>query len=307
MAYLATKNMKKYAPEFHCKKCDYKCSKKYLWDQHCATQKHNRQRQATPPEITENFVCDVCFKTYKQRSGLWRHRKKCFPNDSETHSMPQFHGFEKGENSLTSFMQKMLMDFDKDAKMKDELFDQLKQQNKIIQDMIPRLGNNNNNKFNINLFLNENCREAINMTDFINSLSIQIEDLQFTKNNGLIEGVSSIFLNGLKQLDTYKRPIHCTDMKRETLYIKDNNEWERDIGKHKLKEAISDVATKQRKAITEWEESNPAWFATETGKDEYIKLIRSVMADVNGLPNENKIIKSIAKETIVHKEITGEL
>ena len=89
------------------------------------------------------------------------------------------------------------------------------------------------------------------MTDFINSLSIQIEDLQFTKNNGLIEGVSSIFLNGLKQLDTYKRPIHCTDMKRETLYIKDNNEWERDIGKHKLKEAISDVATKQRKAITE--------------------------------------------------------
>jgi hypothetical protein len=201
----------------------------------------------------------------------------------------------------------MLMDFDKDAKMKDELFDQLKQQNKIIQDMIPRLGNNNNNKFNINLFLNENCREAINMTDFINSLSIQIEDLQFTKNNGLIEGVSSIFLNGLKQLDTYKRPIHCTDIKRETLYIKDNNEWERDIGKHKLKDAINDVATKQRKAITEWEESNPVWFATETGKDEYIKLIRSVMADVNCLPNENKIIKSIAKETIVHKEITGEM
>tara|TARA_B110000114_G_scaffold155080_1_gene168223 strand:+ start:253 stop:852 length:600 start_codon:yes stop_codon:yes gene_type:complete len=199
------------------------------------------------------------------------------------------------------------MDFDKDAKMKDELFEQLKQQNKIIQDMIPRLGSNNNNKFNINLFLNENCREAINMTDFINSLSIQIEDLQFTKNNGLIEGVSSIFLNGLKQLDTYKRPIHCTDIKRETLYIKDNDEWERDSGKHKLKDAINDVATKQRKAITEWETSNPVWFATETGKDEYIKLIRSVMADVNGSPNENKIIKSIAKETIVHKEITGEL
>ena len=203
-------------------------------------------------------------------------------------------------------MQNMMNDFDKDTKMKDELLDQLKQQNKIIQDMIPHLGNNNNNKFNINLFLNDNCRDAINMTDFINSLPIQIEDLHFTKDNGLIEGVSSIFVNGLKQLDTYKRPIHCTDIKRETLYIKDNNEWERDCGNHKLKDAINDVANKQRKAIAEWETNNPSWATSETGKDDYIKLVRSVMSDVNGTPNENKIIKSIAKQTLVHKEITGE-
>jgi len=110
----------------------------------------------------------------------------------------------------------------------------------------------------------------------------------------------------LKQLDKYKRPIHCTDIKRETLYIKDNNEWERDSGNHKLKDAINDVANKQRKAITDWETNHPSWATSERGKDDYIKLVRSVMSDVNGTPSENKIIKSIAKETLVHKEITGE-
>ena len=303
---MATENMRKYAPEFHCKKCDYRCSKKYLWDQHCSTQKHNRQRQATPQKNTELFTCDVCFKSYKQRSGLWRHKKKCFPSEGCKSPSVNFQTFQSENNTLTSFMQNMMNDFGKDSKMKDELLDQLKQQNKIIQDMIPHLGNNNNNKFNINLFLNDNCRDAINMSDFINSLPIHLEDLHFTKDNGLIEGVSSIFVNGLKQLDTYKRPIHCTDMKRETLYIKDNNEWERDSGKHKLKDAINDVANKQRNAISDWETNNPSWSKSETGKDDYIKLVRSVMSDINGNPNENKIIKSIAKETLVDKEITGE-
>lgn len=303
---MATENMLKYAPVFYCEKCDYRCCKKYLWDQHCSTQKHNRQRQATPPRIPELFICDVCNKSYKQRSGLWRHKKKCFPSEKIKTTPVNLQTFQSDNSLLTSFMQNMMNDFDKDTKMKDELLDQLKQQNKIIQDMIPHLGNNNNNKFNINLFLNDNCRDAINMTDFINSLPIQIEDLHFTKNNGLIEGVSSIFVNGLKQLDKYKRPIHCTDIKRETLYIKDNNEWERDSGNHKLKDAINDVANKQRKAITDWETNHPSWATSERGKDDYIKLVRSVMSDVNGTPSENKIIKSIAKETLVHKEITGE-
>ena len=209
----------------------------------------------------------------------------------------------KKENAdLKELMHMMLAGFDKDAKMKQEMMEQMKEQNAIIKGMIPRIGNNNNNKFNINVFLNEKCRDAINMSEFIESLQIQLEDLNYTKTNGLIEGVSSIFVNGLKQLETFKRPIHCTDMKRETLYIKDNNEWDRENGKARLRSAINDVARKQRIAIQQWEKENPEWDESERGKEEYIRLVQSVMTDLTSPPNENKIIKSIAKETVIDKE-----
>lgn len=300
MADLATKNMRKYAKCFYCKKCDYKCSTKYLWNQHCLTLKHNRQQQATHHNSHEDFNCEFCGKAYKQRSGLWRHKKKCIEKYADCNAGVNIINEDSG-GDVNTLMHKMLLDFNKNEKIREELFEQLQQQNKIIQDMIPRLGNNNNNKFNINVFLQENCRDAINMTDFIKSLQIQLDDLQYTSSNGLIEGVSSVFVNGLKQLDTYKRPIHCTDIKRETLYIKDNNEWERDVDRSKLKEAISEVAIKQRQAIFDWETKNPDWSQSETGKDKYLKLVKSVMSDVSLDTNENKIIKCIAKETVIDK------
>tara|TARA_Y100000389_G_scaffold202042_1_gene246326 strand:+ start:860 stop:1717 length:858 start_codon:yes stop_codon:yes gene_type:complete len=285
--------MKKYAPKFECLKCDYRCSNKFLYEQHLSTQKHNRQHLATPGNAKYAlYICEACGKSYKQRSGLWRHKKRC---NSEVTTIT------KENSDLKALMLQMLTGLNKDEVIKDQMIDQLKEQNKIIQDMIPRLGNNNNNKFNINVFLNEDCRDAINMSEFIASLHIQLEDLHFTKTNGLIEGVSSILVNGLKQLDTYKRPIHCTDMKRETLYIKDNDEWDRENGKEILKSAIIDVAQKQRAAISDWERANPNWAASESGKEEYIQLVRSVMKEVNHTPDENKIIKSIAKETVIDK------
>ena len=193
-------------------------------------------------------------------------------------------------------MRKMLEGLNEDAKIKDHMVNQLKEQNKIILDMVPRIGNN---QFNINVFLNEKCRDAINMSEFLESLQIQLKDLIYTKDNGLIEGISTVFVNGLKQLDTFKRPIHCTDMKRETLYIKDNNEWERENGKECLRNAINDVASKQRLAINEWEKNNPNWDKTVKGKEEYIKIVKTVMSDISD--EHNKIIKNIAKETIINK------
>lgn len=298
--------MKKYAPKYYCIDCDYKCSRKFLWDQHISTLKHKRQQSATignqiyakPSIVTNvNFTCEKCGRCYKQRSGLWRHEKKCILSDNN-----KIVGKLEQENTeLKTLMHKMLSGIDKDTQIKDQMMDQMKEQNKIIQDMIPKLGNNNNNKFNINVFLNEHCRDAINMSEFIESLQIQLEDLHYTKRNGLIEGISSVFVNGLKQLDTFKRPIHCTDMKRETLYIKDNNEWDREKGKERLRDAISDVANKQRKAIAEWESQHPEWSKTDKGKDEYIQLVKSVMTDITDGPTENKIIKSIAKETVIDK------
>jgi hypothetical protein len=193
----------------------------------------------------------------------------------------------------------------KAEEMKADMMEQLKEQNSIIREMVPCMGSNNtNNNFSINVFLNETCRDAINMSEFLASLQVQLDDLKYTQTNGLVEGISSVLVNGLRQLETCKRPIHCTDMKRETLYIKENNEWEKEEGKEgkmRLRDAIETVADKQRKAIAEWEAQNPGWEESEKGKDEYLKIVRSVMADVSQETEENRIIKNIAKETIIDR------
>ena len=317
--------MQKNMQKFYCKKCDYSCSRKFLWEQHLATQKHNRQRQATPTKKPKNneqceFICELCGKEYNQRSGLWRHKKTCGEsinknkikkkaviNISDANIENKVIKDLENENvELKSFMEKMMNGIYNDTKVKTEMMEQMKEQRKIIQDMIPRIGNNNNNRFNINVFLNEQCKNAINLSDFIQSLQIQMDDLIYTKDKGLIEGVSNVFVNALNQLDTFRRPIHCTDIKRETLYIKENNEWGRDDKKQHIKTAINDIANKQRNIIKEWEEKNPNWENTDRGRDEYIKIVQSAMKDVSESPTENKIIKNIVRETVLSKEVMSD-
>jgi hypothetical protein len=275
--------------------------------------------------LTINYGCNYCGKTYKQRSGIWRHKAKCEisnknKNAEEKEKEKEIHkngdyainilngkldsSLENtnSDDDLKVLMKQMIGELNKDSIMKNNMMERIKEQNSIIHEMIPKMGNNNNNnRFNINLFLNEKCRDAINMTEFIESLQIHLEDLVYTKNNGLVEGIRSLFLNGLKRLDTYKRPIHCSDIKRETLYIKENNEWECDNGKEILRSAISNVANRHRKSISEWVDDNPNWMDSDKGKDEYIQIVQSLMTDLREGQCENKIIKSIAKEIVIDK------
>ena len=278
--------------EYFCEACDYKCNKKFLWKQHINTKKHKDNKMVTKNMHTtspttmkeESLVCPECGKAYKYASGLSRHRKLCVKKALKDEDV-----------------QHLISILGKDAELKNEMMEQLKEQSTIIKGMVPCLGNNNNNRFNINVFLNEQCRDAINMSEFLASLQIQLKDLEYTQINGLVEGISSVLVNGLKQLDTCKRPIHCTDMKRETLYIKENDEWDREQGKSRLRSAIENVADKQRKAIADWEESHPGWEESEKGKEEYLKLVKSIMSDISQESDENKIIKNIAKETVIDK------
>tara|TARA_A200000113_G_C8866597_1_gene355011 strand:+ start:1295 stop:2239 length:945 start_codon:yes stop_codon:yes gene_type:complete len=302
------KTCKNMQAKYYCKACDYKCSKKFLWDQHLSTRKHKSATQATNPQhknmplhgnnpglVECLHICSVCSKSYKSRSGLWRHQKKCIEKEDAK--------VEKLENMIVSktetapddmkILVKEMMEH-----MKTQAA-QLRDQTKIINEMIPRIGSNNNNRFNINLFLNEQCKDALNMSDFLESLKIQLSDINYIRDNGLMDGISSVFINGLKQLDTYKRPIHCTDVKRETLYIKENNEWEKDGSKEKVKTAIGDLAQKHRIAISDWEKSNPNWKDSENGREEYIQLVQSLMSDVQDDTSENRIIKNIAKNTLI--------
>lgn len=290
--------------EFYCVNCNYGCHKKFLWKQHLATKKHigNTGGNASGTILkTENssignsLICE-CGREYKYASGLSRHKKTCMiAQKANTRELSQD----------TTDLQALVIALSKAEEMKADMMEQLKEQNSIIREMVPCMGSNNtNNNFSINVFLNETCRDAINMSEFLASLQVQLDDLKYTQTNGLVEGISSVLVNGLRQLDTCKRPIHCTDMKRETLYIKENNEWEKEEGKEgkmRLRDAIETVADKQRKAIAEWEAQNPRWEESEQGKDEYLKIVRSVMADVSQETEENRIIKNIAKETIIDR------
>lgn len=298
------KTCKNMQSKYYCKICDYKCSKKFLWEQHLSTRKHASATSATNQQQENMYLhgshsksgetlhtCSMCSKSYKSRSGLWRHQKKCLEKEdifenkivSKTETAP---------DDMKILVKEMM------SHMKTQA-EQLRDQTKIINDMIPRLGNNNNNRFNINVFLNEQCKDAINMSDFLESLKIQLSDINYIRDNGLMDGISSVFINGLNQLETYKRPIHCTDVKRETLYIKENNEWEKDSSKERVKTAIGDLAQKHRSAITDWERSNPNWKDSDTGREEYIQLVQSLMSDVQDDTNENRIIKTIAKNTLI--------
>ena len=288
------KNMHK---TYHCKHCDYECSRKFLWEQHLITRKHKTATQATLRQqgnMLECYICNICDREYKQRSGLWRHKKKCCekPLDKQSDNIVISSNSSESSDEMKFLVKEMLLHIKSQA-------DQLRDQTKIINEMIPKIGNNNNNRFNVNVFLNEQCKEAINMSEFLESLKIQLSDISYMRDNGLMDGISSVFINGLNQLDTYRRPIHCTDIKRETMYIKDNNEWERDDGKEKIGNVIGDVAQKHRLAISEWEKCNPGWASNDLKKDDYINLVQTLMCDVHDSGSVNKIIKSIAKSTIL--------
>lgn len=326
---------------YRCECCDYVSSKISNYNKHLLTPKHLRKREETllatfssklgdenpsshnssatffvTTGDTEFFKCDNCERIYKNRSGLWKHNKKgCLEYISEKSIVvkenEKINETEKiNDDELKVMLKEMMKCFQKDSEMKNELLNQLKEQNKIIteqqksiNEMIPKVGNNNNNKFNLNFFLNEQCKDALNMSDFIKGLEIQLKDLMYTKNNGIIEGVSNVFVNGLKQLEKTKRPIHCTDIKRETLYIKEHNEWEKDEdNKEKLMSALNNIAFKQRRAISDWEKNNPNWIKSDKGKEEYINLIRTVMAEVPSAVKDNKIIKNIVKEVQIIKD-----
>lgn len=335
MAIKMTVNIQKYELEdcYFCKTCNYKCDTKFLIKQHLSTRKHRNLHKEAPdipcnqvPQSTlkakkhkkkcdsthktKPYTCLHCNKSYKERTGLWRHNKTCMASISKSKSQQKHNDTliksQSNENTselaamVKTMMEPIIKNIQEDKKVTLGLMEQMQTQNKIITDIIPKIGNNNNNRFNINVFLNEQCRDAINMSDFLNSLQIKLADLMYTKHNGLIEGISSVFVNALNKLETCQRPIHCTDVKRETLYIKDNNAWERENSKEKLHSAISKVAHEQRKTITEWEKANKNWKNSEAGSQEYVNLVTMVTKDV--APEENKIIKNIIKETAITKE-----
>jgi len=311
---LETKTCQKNAETFLCAMCDFSCSKKSNFDSHLLTRKHKKNENGNPMETLETacdekkfqkcqkmpsdaFTCEFCEKSYKNKSGLWKHSKICH----ETAAPKQ----ESKDNELISKLIQQNMDL---VSQNQEFKQMMVEQNKTLLEIANKttiVNNNNttnNNKFNLNIFLNEKCKDALNIMDFVNSLQLQMEDLEETGRLGYIQGISRIFINGLKQLDVYKRPIHCSDVKRETLYVKDNNAWEKeDADKKKITRAIRHVSIRNAKQINEWTKGHKGYNdSMHKNSDKYLKLIREANG---GDPHElNKIIKNISGSVTIDKE-----
>ena len=296
------KTPSKNAKIFECKSCDFSSSKESEYIRHIATGKHKRLINIeNDNKNAKIFTCDLCSKHYFSRVGLWKHAKVCIKNNniilSETDIAANVSNFDKEINQVIT--KDMFMELINDNK---EMIKIIKDQHEQIKSMIPKMGNTinnttNNTNFNLNVFLNEQCKDAININEFIKSLKITLEDLYFTRKNGIAQGISNLMINGLKELDVYKRPIHCTDFKRDIVYIKEHDKWEKDDNNKIMKKTIEKVANKQRNKISDWVDLHPYWIEDEKLQYEYLTLLNKITEPIDCDDKiEKKIIRNIARE-----------
>ena len=273
---------------FSCVVCDFISSNKKDYGRHLSTLKHkNRQKDTNDTKKPQQkpqtcYECVICNKSYKYSSGLYRHKKRCI-SDENIH----INSNEILNNQL-ALSKELIMNVVKEQQ------NQIKELTDTIKELIPRVGNNittTNQKFNIQVFLNEKCKDAISMSDFIKSIEVSLQQLDYTKHNGLVNGLSNVIIENINKLGFYQRPIYCTDIKRESLYIKEANSWEKDINKEKIKRAIKDVSTKQFFALSKWTKENPDFQNNENKQDYYTHTL--VAKANNKENNEDKIIKKL--------------
>jgi hypothetical protein len=297
---------------FSCEPCGFKCCKESEYIRHLSTPKHAKftkvykslQKNSEPG----NALKCKCSKTYTTRMGLWKHKQKCpiannktndKTNDIISSDLKDFHSMDKDGLIL-----KLLKDNEEIREILKDILPKISNNNTIINNNNTTNNNNNmTNNFNLNVFLNEQCKDALNISEFVDSLKITFEDLLYSKKNGLVEGISNVMIRGLKELDIYKRPIHCTDRKRETMYIKDHEKWEKDETHEIMRNTIEKIADKERTALQIWTEENPDWIETERKQLEYLTMLRNVSEPIeDDAKNGRKIIRAVSREVIVDKK-----
>jgi hypothetical protein len=281
------------APKFYCKKCDYGTSKKSSYDSHTLSAKHNKSTFSNlcQPISSKNeqskFTCLNCNKEYKDKSGLWRHKQKCSETNIEN----------KTDDTLDK--DKIIMTLIKDnSDFKSLMMEVIKNG---THNTTNTHTNSHNKAFNLNFFLNEKCKDAMNIMDFVDSIKLQLTDLERVGEFGFVDGISNIIIKNLKELDVTERPIHCTDKKREVLYVKDEDKWVKDDEKNKMKKAIKRVANKNIRLLPSFKEKYPDCnSSTSNHSDKYNKIIvESMDTDAD---NENKIISKITHAVMVQKD-----
>jgi hypothetical protein len=280
---------------FHCKSCDYTTYVKFNYRIHLDSKKHKNNVSTTNDnellgKISKKYECEICEKVFNDRAGLWRHNKKCKLEEKYIES--------KNEPSDKELIVMLL-------KQNSQLIEQNNEMSKNSQTTNSHNNTNNshNKTFNLQFFLNETCKDAMNITDFVDSIKLQLSDLIKVGEIGYVEGLSNIITKNLNALDVTQRPVHCTDKKREVLYVKDENKWEKeDEDKNKIRKVIKKVMIKNQRLLPEYKEKYPDYNKSSSKiSDQYNTIIIESMGGKgdNDFEKENKIIKNITKVTTI--------
>ena len=298
-----TKVSPEIAEKYECISCNYICSKKCEWSRHIITRKHKNETNETGLKHfgdTKNkkvYKCETCNIILCSRTTMWRHKKTCYT--------PQ--------NTNSTTLSNVLPKFEIDKELLIKLL--LKNQDVMekMMEIMPIIGSNSqnttnshnttNNQFNIQMFLNEHCKNAMNLTDFIDSLPITAATYDSTIENGLTKTITNMITNGLNKLDILERPIHCTDATRKTLYVKEADIWEKDTELLKVVDSIKTLIRKKRTLISRWKEANRGWDTIENKQMRFTELICNIMTDVDFDEKETgKIVRSISKSVYLDSE-----
>ena len=291
--------------KYFCSLCDYITNKKYNYDKHVLTQKHlksmNYQEFPAKSMQTITHVCKYCFKEYKDYSGLWRHKKKCPLPTASVASTDE----TQTKDQIIMLLIKQNSELIKETtEVKSMMMEVLK--NATSYQTINNNTNCHNKSFNLNLFLNEKCKDAMNIMDFVDSIKLQLSDLENVGKAGFVNGISHIIVKNLKALDETQRPVHCTDKKREVIYVKDENKWEKEDTEYKkVRKAIKTIAKKNSKLLFEFKKKYPDCIDGDSKhSDTYNKLLVEAYGGANkkDIENETKIIKNISKEVLIQNK-----
>jgi hypothetical protein len=295
-------NIAQIPPTFYeCEFCFITCNKISDWKRHLKTRKHfvNKNGGISTAE-TNTFICE-CGNVYKERTGLWKHKKKCqnIKINEDLNETTTTKNDQSNKDNLIEYLIK------ENSEFKTLIMELIKKDN--ISNSNNNINSNNiNNSFNLQFFLNEQCKDAINISEFVDNIKMQLSDLEMFGHTGYVEGVSKILIKNLNELDVIKRPIHCSDLKREVLYIKDNDKWSKENeDKNVIKKVIKDVANKNIRQIPEWMKKHPDCKQSDSKKnDQYLKIVMNAMSGGSGEEqnsNIDKIIKNITKSVIIEK------
>ena len=302
METLGNENLPKTCSKFFCEFCDYRTCKKSSYYDHLITAKHKKRANGINLETngnenllnTSKLSCDNCSKEFKNRSGLWKHNKKCIVDNNHIITTEAILNIIKQNTEF----QQMLIE-------QNKTIIELSKNNQITTH---NNTNSHNKSFNMHFFLNETCKNAMNISDFVDSLKLQLSDLEKVGELGYVEGISSIIIKNLNALDVTQRPIHCMDKKRETTYIKDQDKWEKeDINKMNLHKMVRKIANKNISLIKEYKERYPDCIKSASKySNKYNKIVIESMGcsgETNEFEKEERIIKNIVKNVIINKDL----
>ena len=309
---------------FNCQPCHFVTTCKRDYERHILTQKHidGGGCVITPIKTSDGYSCPCCQKIFKSRTSVYKHTPLCKtvvtsspPPAPSASILPGTTEPQISEDIAKHLMNMMIM-FQQNTEFQSKMIEMCKNcgmsnshntnSNNIINANTTNNTTNShniNNTFNMNMFLNEKCKDAMNMKDFVNSIQLNMTDLENVGRLGYVEGMSNIFIDNLQKTDIYKRPVHCSDIKRETLYVKENNEWQRDGPKHeKMSNAVLAVEQKNVILVNEWAKANPRCMNSNTRENEKYFKLSKVVTDGEKDGNIDKVIRKVAKRVTIEKD-----